>query len=97
MRDASIDYLTDRAPGGGLRTAARAWLRTDAPSLSLNGEWGFRLLDGAPGAPGATGVLPAGEAVDAVASVGYDDAGWDEIPVPSHWVLQGDGRYGRPS
>ncbi|MGW8564912.1 glycoside hydrolase family 2 TIM barrel-domain containing protein [Isoptericola sp. NPDC055881] len=96
MRDASSDYLTERGPGGGLRAPARSWLRTDAPSLSLNGRWRFRLLDGAPGALGAAGVLPAGEAVDAVAAVGYDDAEWDEIRVPGHWVLQGEGKYGRP-
>ncbi|MFD7946473.1 glycoside hydrolase family 2 TIM barrel-domain containing protein, partial [Streptomyces sp. NPDC059744] len=26
----------------------------------------------------------------------FDDSGWDNISVPSHWVLQGDGAYGRP-
>lgn len=26
----------------------------------------------------------------------FDDSGWDGIPVPSHWVLQGDGAHGRP-
>ncbi|MFD4230522.1 glycoside hydrolase family 2 TIM barrel-domain containing protein [Streptomyces sp. NPDC058545] len=26
----------------------------------------------------------------------FDDNGWDNISVPSHWVLQGDGAYGRP-
>jgi beta-galactosidase len=30
------------------------------------------------------------------AAEGFDDSGWDSIPVPSHWVLQGDGAYGRP-
>jgi beta-galactosidase len=30
------------------------------------------------------------------AAEGFDDNGWDDIPVPSHWVLQGDGAYGRP-
>jgi beta-galactosidase len=25
-----------------------------------------------------------------------DPADWDTLPVPSHWVLHGDGRYGRP-
>ena len=96
MSDATTDYLTDRAPGGGLRAPARAWLRSDAPSSELNGPWRFRLLDGAPGAPGAAGVLPEGEQTDAVAAIDYDDSAWDELPVPSHWTLQRDGRYGRP-
>lgn len=30
------------------------------------------------------------------AADGFDDSGWDDISVPSHWVLQGDGAYGRP-
>lgn len=30
------------------------------------------------------------------AAEGFDDQQWDSIPVPSHWVLQGDGAYGRP-
>ena len=25
-----------------------------------------------------------------------DPADWDTLPVPSHWVLHGDGDYGRP-
>jgi len=32
-----------------------------------------------------------------VADPAYDDSGWDTLPVPSHWVLHGDGAYGRPS
>ena len=87
-------YLTDRGPGAGARTPARARLRSDAPELSLNGLWRFRLLRGAPG--GARAVLPPGERPDDVAAVDFDDADWDELPVPSHWVLHGDGRYGRP-
>jgi beta-galactosidase len=27
---------------------------------------------------------------------GFDDHSWESIQVPSHWVLQGDGAYGRP-
>jgi beta-galactosidase len=89
-------YLTDRGPGTGRRLPARSWLRTDAPTLSLNGDWRFRLLPAAPGTPGGRGVLPDSEGVDDVATVGFDDAAWDRIAVPSHWVLQGDGRYGAP-
>ena len=75
---------------------ARSWLHTDAPTLSLNGDWRFRLLPGAPGAPGAAGVLPPGEGVESVADESFDDSAWDTLVVPSHWVLQADGRYGAP-
>ncbi|WP_269937508.1 glycoside hydrolase family 2 TIM barrel-domain containing protein [Arthrobacter sp. HY1533] len=93
---ADASYITDRGPGTGLRVPARSWLATDAPTLSLNGDWRFRLLPGAPGTPGGAGLLPAGEDVESVALESLDDAGWDTIAVPSHWVLQGDGKFGRP-
>ncbi|MFF2843575.1 glycoside hydrolase family 2 TIM barrel-domain containing protein [Paenarthrobacter sp. NPDC057981] len=89
-------YITDTGPGTGNRLPARSWLHSDAPALSLNGQWRFRLLPGAPGTPGGRGVLPAGEAVEGVAEESLDDSGWDRIPVPAHWVLEGDGAYGRP-
>ncbi|QIQ00916.1 glycoside hydrolase family 2 TIM barrel-domain containing protein [Streptomyces liangshanensis] len=76
-------YVTDTAPGRGALRAARSWLRSDAPSLSLNGPWRFRLS-------------PTAYAAEDFAAEGFDDHGWDDIPVPSHWVLQGDGAYGRP-
>lgn len=63
--------------------APRSWLQSDAPALSLNGAWRFRLSP--------TAALP-----DDVAEVALDDSGWDELPVPAHWVLQGDGAHGRP-
>ncbi len=91
-----VAYVLDRGPGSGRRVPARSWLQTDAQTQSLNGDWRFRLLAGAPGTPGGRGVLPAGEAVEGVAEVSFDDSSWDGIAVPSHWVLQGDGRYGRP-
>jgi beta-galactosidase len=90
-------YITDRGPGSGRRMPARSWLHTDAPTVSLLGDWRFRLLAGAPGTPGGRGVLPDGEAATDVARESFDDSAWDEIAVPSHWVLQGDGRYGRPA
>ncbi|MDN4615538.1 glycoside hydrolase family 2 TIM barrel-domain containing protein [Leifsonia sp. F6_8S_P_1B] len=77
-------YLADTAPGRGARLAPRSWLRTDAPTLSLSGEWAFRYSPHA--------ALP-----DDVAVPGLDDTGWDRLPVPAHWVLQGDGAYGRPA
>ncbi|MFJ6535462.1 glycoside hydrolase family 2 TIM barrel-domain containing protein [Paenarthrobacter sp. NPDC091711] len=89
-------YITDTGPGTGRRLPARSWLHTDAPTLSLNGQWRFRLLPGAPGTPGGRGVLPPGEAIEGVGGETLDDSGWDQIPVPAHWVLEGEGRYGRP-
>ncbi|MFI5062104.1 MAG: glycoside hydrolase family 2 TIM barrel-domain containing protein, partial [Actinomycetales bacterium] len=76
-------YLSDTAPGRGARRAPRSWLHSDAPALSLNGDWRFRLSPSA----------PADE--DFVAET-CDDTDWDTIPVPAHWVLHGDGKYGRP-
>src|SRR4051794_9828150 len=61
--------------------APRAWLRSDAPRLSLDGAWAFRLLDRADGP------------LDFVAPA-FDDSGWDRLPVPSHWQLHG---YGAPA
>ncbi|GAA1717458.1 glycoside hydrolase family 2 TIM barrel-domain containing protein [Isoptericola hypogeus] len=85
-------------PFAGRVDPPRAAVVSDAPRLPLDGTWRFRLLPGVPGSPGAHGVLPAGEATDGFAQPGYDDdgEGWGEIPVPAHWVLVDDGRYGRP-
>ncbi|WP_374953398.1 glycoside hydrolase family 2 TIM barrel-domain containing protein [Arthrobacter sp. N199823] len=93
---ADVSYITDQGPGSGLRVPARSWLNSDAPSLSLNGDWRFRLLPAAPGTPGAGSVLPDGESVEGVAAESFDDSAWDTLPVPSHWVLHGEGKYGRP-
>ncbi|WP_017200204.1 glycoside hydrolase family 2 TIM barrel-domain containing protein [Arthrobacter sp. M2012083] len=92
----TANYITDTGPGAGKRLPARSWLHSDAPTLSLNGQWRFRLLPGAPGTPGGRGVLPPGEAIEGVGEEGLDDSAWDQIPVPAHWVLEGDGRHGRP-
>jgi beta-galactosidase len=37
-----VSHIDDLTPGSGRRTPPRARLRTDAPELSLNGEWDFR-------------------------------------------------------
>ncbi|MFF1637485.1 glycoside hydrolase family 2 TIM barrel-domain containing protein [Streptomyces sp. NPDC058246] len=76
-------HVSDTTPGRGALRTARSWLHSDAPSLSLNGNWRFRLS-------------PTARAAEDFADEGFDDSGWDSIPVPSHWVLQGDGVYGRP-
>ncbi|MCW2804710.1 MAG: lacZ [Propionibacteriaceae bacterium] len=81
---AALNYFEDFTPGSGRRSPVRSWLHSDAPRLSLNGDWRFRLW-------------PTANADDAVASVDFDDSDWDLLPVPSHWVLEQDGRYGRPA
>ncbi|MFD6496848.1 glycoside hydrolase family 2 TIM barrel-domain containing protein [Streptomyces sp. NPDC060188] len=83
MSDELSPHVSDVTPGRGALRPARSWLHSDAPSLSLNGPWRFRL------SPTASG--PKDFAAD-----GFEDHGWDSIPVPSHWVLEGDGAYGRP-
>ena len=77
-------YVEDYSPGSGQRTPARAWLDSDAPLLSLNGDWHFRLLPG------------RREETREATQPDFDDADWDTISVPAHWVLHGDGRYGSP-
>ncbi|HZA72731.1 MAG TPA: glycoside hydrolase family 2 TIM barrel-domain containing protein [Propionibacteriaceae bacterium] len=79
------DYLEDFLPDRGHRSRPRAWLDSDAPQLSLNGEWRFRW------SPSARGLDD-----DAVAAVDFDDSGWDTLAVPSHWVLPPGGPYGQP-
>ncbi|WP_181809074.1 glycoside hydrolase family 2 TIM barrel-domain containing protein, partial [Streptomyces shenzhenensis] len=76
-------YVSDPTPWHGALRPARSWLRSDAPSLSLNGPWRFRLS-------------PTAAVAEDFAAEDFDDQGWDGIPVPAHWVLEGDGAHGRP-
>ena len=79
-------YVVSLDPGSGRRSQARSWLTSDAPSVDLSGpDWRFRWLPRDPG-----------EHDTAIADPDFDDDGWDTIEVPSHWVLHGNGRYGRP-
>ncbi|MFG1705747.1 glycoside hydrolase family 2 TIM barrel-domain containing protein [Nonomuraea sp. M3C6] len=64
-------------PGSG-RLEPRAALRSDAPTLDLNGTWRFRLS-------------PTANIPDDFARPDFDDADWDDLPVPSHWPLHGHG------
>ncbi len=78
------DPITAIAPGSGRRERPRAHLASDAAALDLTGTWRFHLSPTAAAAP-----------ADAAAP-GFDDSGWDDIAIPSHWVLQRDGAWGSP-
>jgi len=56
----------------------RAWFRSDAATLSLNGEWKFRLS-------------PIADLPIDIAAEGFDDSAWGGIPVPASWQLNGHG------
>ncbi|WP_432153199.1 glycoside hydrolase family 2 TIM barrel-domain containing protein [Streptomyces tricolor] len=71
-------YVEDVSPGSGA-LPPRAHASSDAPSLSLNGSWRFRLSD------------TADAEDDSFAAEGYDAGDWAEVTVPGHWVLQGHG------
>ncbi|MFE5408988.1 glycoside hydrolase family 2 TIM barrel-domain containing protein [Microbacterium sp. NPDC056569] len=71
----SSPYWESTAPGAG-RRMPRADAVGDAPALSLNRVWRFRL------SPTAAGTGPGWTTDD------FDDSGWDAMPVPSHWVLE---------
>ncbi|OLF17464.1 glycoside hydrolase family 2 TIM barrel-domain containing protein [Actinophytocola xanthii] len=70
-------YYAGHTPSSGLRTP-RAALRSDAPSLALDGDWRFRLS-------------PRAEVPEDFAEPDFDDSGWGSLPVPSHWPLHGHG------
>lgn len=84
-----LSYLESFSPGTGA-LPPRAALKTDAPTLSLDGGWRFRLAAG-------TGDLSAGFERPDFDDSGFGDSGFDEIVVPGSWQLQGDGRWGRPA
>ncbi|MFC4947957.1 glycoside hydrolase family 2 TIM barrel-domain containing protein [Pseudonocardia sp. GCM10023141] len=74
-----MSYVDDVNPGAGA-LPARAWFRSDAPRIDLNGDWRFRLSPGLAAAP------------DGVERDDFDDSAWDLLPVPSNWQLHGHGR-----
>lgn len=72
-------YYEQFHPTTGVRSP-RAWFISDAPRLSLNGDWRFRYSSTA-------------EQPEDLADMGLDDSGWDTLAVPAHWQLNG---YGHP-
>jgi beta-galactosidase len=96
-------YVEDFSSGGGSRTPVRSWVASDAPTLSLNGGWRFRLhpthhrLD-ADFADPDFDETAEGAAED---TTGDAAGAWTSIKVPSHWVLpafhdSGEAAYGKP-
>jgi len=72
-------------PGGSDARPARSWRDDESMQLSLDGDWAFTLSPSPDSAP------------DGCWEETYDDADWDRIAVPGHWVLQGDGAHGHPA
>ena len=87
-----LSYVESFSPGHGY-LPARASQAGGGVRVSLDGTWKFRYC------PGPAGLTPGFEAPD------FDDAGFDELAVPSMWQLAGlpgspgDGppRYGTPA
>ncbi|MFP5415447.1 MAG: glycoside hydrolase family 2 TIM barrel-domain containing protein [Actinomycetes bacterium] len=79
-------YIEEISPGSGRRVTPRAHLRSDAPTIDLSGPWQFRLSASASEADAAASAAP-----------GHGATGWGTIDVPTHWVLRGDGAWGRPT
>ncbi|MBW8817516.1 MAG: DUF4981 domain-containing protein [Streptomyces sp.] len=80
-------YVEDRSPGTG-RLRPRAAFASDLPSISLDGDWRFRLASG------------LDDLTVDLAAPDFDDAGWDLLAVPSCWQmagLPGEPRYGAPA
>ncbi len=74
-------YLSGFArPSGTLEP--RASLDSDAPVIGLDGIWRFHLAPTVAAAP------------EGFWSPDFDDAGWDELPVPSSWPMHGHGSPG---
>jgi beta-galactosidase len=72
-----VSYYDGFEPHHGLR-APRAHLHTDAPRLSLDGDWRFRLA-------------PVADLPTDFADPAFDDSDWDTLAVPAHWPLHGHG------
>lgn len=79
--DRPFAYYEELFPSRGA-LPPRAHSRSDAPELSLDGEWDFRL------SPAADAPVDFLGEIDRTAS--GDD--WTSIPVPAHWQLHGHGK-----
>lgn len=84
-----LPHHEDPAPGTG-SLPPRAHAESDAPALSLNGSWRFRLSPTADHPEDPRGPDHA-HAHPLFADPAYDSSHWGDITVPGHWVLQGHG------
>jgi beta-galactosidase len=75
-----LRYWEEFHPAAGC-LEPRAFAEGDAPRVDLSGSWRFRWSSRASGD-------------STFCHTDYDDSGWDELPVPSHWQLHG---YGAPA
>ncbi|MFB8265480.1 glycoside hydrolase family 2 TIM barrel-domain containing protein [Streptomyces sp. NPDC055955] len=83
--ESALPYYEQVSPGTG-GVAPRSWYAaSDAASLSLDGQWRFRLS------------ATADAHDESFARPGHDASAWTELTVPGHWVLQGDGVHGSPA
>ncbi len=80
-----MSEITSFSPGSGRRITPRSRLVSNAPEIDLSGTWRFHFSPRPEAAP------EWAEAVD------FDDSGWDQIQVPSHWVLLGRDEWGKPA
>ena len=85
---------TTPTPGTGRRVPPRSWLSSNAPVLDLAGTWRFRLHATACPEPLEPDGAPT---VPDLADPDLDDADWETIDLPAHWVLTGEGRRGLPT
>ncbi|WP_415830377.1 glycoside hydrolase family 2 TIM barrel-domain containing protein, partial [Kibdelosporangium persicum] len=76
-----MSYIDDVSPGYGA-LPPRSAFASDAPSLSLNGNWRFHLSPTPDDAP-------AGVEQDS-----FDDSAWSTVAVPSNWQMHG---FGKPA
>ncbi|AOZ72574.1 hypothetical protein BK816_04080 [Boudabousia tangfeifanii] len=95
LNNALIDVDGTYQDGLGSLVAPRSYPRSNAPKLDLNGEWAFSFTPEyvQATAPELESLAQAG----GLADPNLDDSSWDRIPVPSHWVLGQDGKYGLPA
>ncbi len=74
-----MTYYEDPGPGYGV-LPPRAAVRSDAPSISLNGTWRFHFAES------------VDEAAQGFEQEDFDDSEWSSIPVPSSWPMHGFGQ-----
>ena len=70
--------------GGSDALPPRTWRADEPMQRSLDGQWAFHISPSPHSAP------------DGCWEEAFDASAWQDITVPGHWVLQGDGANGHP-